>query len=185
MTPKRAFMMFSSISLVTLFLVSCATMNIPGGIKVSESGFDKSKEIIVKPGWVGNSIKLGLFKNSKMPKDQVFLSVVVIGAKLFSSGKNLKINIDGQKLEFEPIETTTTIETKSGASSGNIYIPAVNESSKAYLVSMDFIDKLNKAKSAVVKVELQNSYVEGEFSSGGYTTAKPGFQEFMLKAKEL
>ena len=168
--------------LILLSIISCASMpGMPGSISESKSEFDGSRQISMEPAWLYNSsIKLALFKNTKMGKNDIILTAVVKGAYNFSDGESLHFNIDGDIVSFRSIDSLTSIDTSSGHV-GNIYIPPSNWSSKDYVVNNDLIKRLINAERAVVKIDLRKSYVEGIFSSDAPTTARPAFRTFYQK----
>lgn len=168
------------LAISVLLMTACATMpGMPGFISESTSEFDGSKQIKMEPAWLYNSlIKLALFKNTKIDINDVVLTVVVKGTHSFSEGESLHFNIDGDIVSFKSIDLLTDINTSSGFVGSGIYIPPSNWSSKDYLVSKHFIQRLINAERVVVKVDLRKSFVEGVFSSDAPTTARPAFREF-------
>ena len=173
------------VSLIVLILDGCATPGMPGYISDSVSNFDGSMQINMEPAWLYNSpIKLALFKNSKMPDSTIVLIAVVKGAHSFSGGQSLHFNIDGKLESFSAIDNLTDIETESGFYGSGIYIPASNWSSKRYLITKDFLNRLIKAGDVWVKIELRKEFVEGRFSSDAPTTARPSFKDFYNKIEK-
>ena len=170
---------------VTLPL-ACAMPGTPGHIYESTSKFDNSKEITMEPAWLYDSapgIKLRLSKSTKMPKDQVVMDAIVAGAHSFARGKSLHFNVDGDIVSFVSIDELTDFETTSGFVGGGHYIPPSNWSSKRYLLTMDFLDRIINANRVIVKVDLRKTYMEGVFSTDAFTTARPAFREFCEKVR--
>lgn len=168
-----------------LGLAGCATL--PGSISERVSGFDKTKEIKMEPAWVATSfsdgsIKLGLYKTSKMDADKAILVVVVKGAVNFPPRESLQFNIDGNIVTFESIDTMTNIETEEGMYNSVAYIPALNWSSKRYEVTKDLIEKLINSKEVWVKVSLSREYLESKFSVDVPMGARTSFRKFYNKA---
>jgi hypothetical protein len=175
-------------TVTVLLLVACAISGpgVPGHIYESTSKFDNSREITMEPAWLSDSapgIKLRLFKSTRMPKDQVVMDTIVAGAHSFARGKSLHFNIDGDIVSFSSIDELTDIETSPGFAGGGYYIPPSNWSSKRYLVTMDFLKRIIAAERVIVKVDLRKTYVEGVFSTDGFTTARPAFREFCEKVR--
>jgi len=174
--------------LFILLISACATgmPGIPGAISESQSQFDGTKQVSMEPAWLYSTyIKLALFKNSKMNKDDIIMTAVVKGAHNFAKGASLHFNVDGDIISFNSVDSLTDINTSSGSVGSEIYIPPSNWSSKDYVVSKQFINKIINANKVIVKIDLRKSYVEGKFSHDGYTTARPAFREFLKKIETL
>ena len=167
-------------TLLGFILNGCASMpGMPGNIIENVSSFDGSKELTMEPAWLyDSSIKLSLYQNTKMNDTDVVLTAIVKGAHSFSRGKSLHFNIDGEIVSYEPIDSTTDIETSSGFYGSGMYIPPSNWSSKRYAINVDFIERLVSAERVIIKIDLSKSYVEGVFSSSAPTTARSPFREF-------
>ena len=166
--------------LLCLVLAGCVTL--PGAITERVSGFDKTKEIIMKPAQVNDGflnlntvILLGLYRTSKMAEDEATLEAIVLGAYNFSNKESLQFNIDGEKVYLESMDLLTNIETVTGGTY------AQNESSKRYLVKKDFIKRLIDGKGVWVRVNLARDYVEGKFSVDGMAAVRPAFRNFYKK----
>jgi len=168
--------------LLFLILTGCVSSStIPGSISENISNYDGTKELSIEPAWLyDSSIKLGLLKNTKMEKDDIVLIAVVKGTHLINSGESLHIRIDKKFFNFSSIDSMTDIKMTEGAYSG-IYIPPSNWSSKRYIITKAFLEKLINANDAWVKIELSKTYVEGRFSSDALTTARPAFKKFYEK----
>jgi hypothetical protein len=179
------------ISLFIVSLIGCAGMpGTPGYISKNVSTFDGTTELSMEPAWVcegwsGCALKFSLYKNTKMPKDDVILIVIVQGAELISRGESLHFKIDGELVNIQAIDQLTDIEAKSGYYGSGMYIPPSNWSSKRYYVKLSFIEKIVNANEVLVKVDLQNKYVEGIFSSDAPTTARSPFKRFLEKMSNL
>jgi hypothetical protein len=140
----------------------------PGGLSTTESKVEGTTEISVIPGWIpGSDMKLGVYRNNKMNKDE---AVLVVQTKLMTvqSKDGLSISIDGVKSNF------SSEDQLSDLSEGYF--------SKRFTVKIDYIRRMVSGKSVWVRVNGNGStYAEGEFSREGYTTAKPGFKKFLEK----
>lgn len=174
------------IILSVTILTGCASLaTLPGSMSENISDYDGTKEISIEPAWLYNSpIKLGLFKNTKMKKDNIVLIAVVKGTHLVDSGEALHIKIDGEFFNFASIDSMTDIETTEGFYGSSIYIPPSNWSSKRYIITKAFLEKLINANEVWVKIDLDKTYVEGRFSSNAFTTARPAFKKFNDKINE-
>lgn len=170
---------------ILILATSCAP-GMPGYISETVSEFDGTKEIKMEPAWIyGVELKLGLFKNSKMKPNEVILTAVVKGAYNIDEGKSLQFNVDGKIYKFASIDSLTNIDTTSGFYGNGVYLPASNWSSKDYIVTKSFIKELIEAQRAIVKIELDKEYIEGNFSSDAPTTARPPFSKFYKKLESL
>jgi hypothetical protein len=166
-------------------MVACTTAGIPGDVNESVSKFDGTKKILMEPAWACSmcSIKLGLYKTTKMPEHNAVMIAVVTGAHNFRGGKSLHFNVDGDFFSFASIDTMTDVETHPGYVAGNDYYPPSNTSSMSYWVTVDFVERLVNAKRVIVKIDLAKDYVEGEFPGDHFTTVRPGFRDFYEKVK--
>jgi hypothetical protein len=179
------------VPIISIF--ACATVpGMPGHVYEASSKVDNTREISMKPAWLCSSaldcnLKLALFKNSKMPEDKIVLIVVVRGAHNFSKGESLRFNADGQIFSFSSVDELTDIKTNPGYSDVSLgfYIPPSNWSSKRYIVSKNFIQKIINAKEVWARVDLSKTYVEGKFSVDTSTTARPAFREFYSRLEQL
>ena len=186
MTKKLSLIKLFSVTSLFVF-ISCATMpGMPGFISESSSDFDGTKQLSMEPAWLPYSpIKLALFKNTKMDKNEVVLSVIVKEAHIFGRDESLHINIDGDIVSFMSIDPLTDRKVSSGHYGNGFYIPPFNWSSKDYLITKNLIKRLIEADRAVVKVDLRKSYAEGIFSHDAPTLARPAFREFYKKMDNL
>lgn len=169
------------------FVSGCAAL--PGSIRESVSGFDKTNEIVLEPAWLykgtpglKTNIKIGIYKTSKMYSDKAILVVVVMGINNLSNKETLQFNIDGEILSFEPIDSLTNIETEPGVYDSVVSVQASDWSSRRYEVTKDFVKKLIEGKDVWVKVNLlSREYIEGKFSQDGIMLARPAFRKFYRK----
>ena len=172
--------------LFMLLISACVTgmPGMPGAISESKSQFDGTKQVSME--WLYSTyIKLALFKNSKMNKDDIIMTAVVKGAHNFAKDASLHCNVDGEIISFNSVDSLTDINTSSGFVGSGLYIPPSNWSSKDYVVGKEFINKIINANKVIVKIDLRKSYVEGVFSHDGPTTARPAFRKFLKKIETL
>lgn len=157
-----------------LALSSCATM--PGGVRVSESKVDGAQEVSLEPGWLYNSqIKVGLHHSSKMKPNEVLMEIQLSSAEGIESKDSLVVNIDGEIRKFSAADSKTNFQTYAD----NVW------SSRQYLVDVDYVKKMLAGKSVWMKVNTRGPvYLEGEFSKGGFTTAKDGFPKFLAEVEK-
>lgn len=161
-----------------------------GGVRpgtITENISSVGKEITLKPAWLsqGNSdIKLGLYKNLRMERDDVVLIVVVRGAHFYLDKRSLEVMIDGEKFSFDPIDITDVEASAKVAS--YTYFSDYDEVSQRYLTKKGFIRKLIDARDARVRVNRPHGFVEGPFSNDDpkLPSARFAFKEFYKKAWE-
>ncbi|MEH8018570.1 hypothetical protein MN202_15105 [Rheinheimera muenzenbergensis] len=172
------------IALVIAALSSCSSMpGMPGFIDVKESKFDGSKIVSMEPAFVGYSdqIKMGLYWQSTLPEEVILLTVWVRGAELFSSGKSLHFNVDGEFYSLDANDDSFNVKTTNGGVYNSVMIPPSNWSGITYRTSKNFIKKINSAKKVIVKVDLRAGYLEGEHTVSNPTSSKTGFVNFFKK----
>lgn len=167
-------MKYALLAIAALTLSSCATM--PGGVRVEESKVDGTREISLEPGWLYNSqIKVGLHQNTKMKPDEVLMEIQLSSAEGIEQKDSLVINIDGDIKKFSAADSKTHFTTYAD----NVW------SSRRYMVDVAFVKKMLEGKSVWMKVNTRGPvYIEGEFSKGGFTTAKDGFPKFLAELEK-
>jgi hypothetical protein len=172
---------------VFLLLQGCAsTPGSPGYVSTSKSEFDGSEQVTMKPAWIYSSpIKLGLYWNTNMPDSTFKLVTIVKGTHSFASGKSLKFNVDGEIVALKSVDQMTDYETSSGWSGIGVDIAPSNWSSKSYAVERSFARKLVESEEVMIRVVLEDSRVEGEFSTDAPTTARPAFEKFLSEVKKI
>ena len=163
------YVFLTSLLFASLFSVSCVSM--PGDVRYSESKAEGTKELAVDLGWVAsNGMKVGVFKNSEMEKDKATLEVCLYSNTIGTEG-SLLINIDGDKTIFKSFDKLSLIDKDTG-----------NQTcfKKRYGVTLSYLQKMVAGKSVWLKANTNNgTYIEGEFSKDGLTTAKTGFIKFL------
>jgi hypothetical protein len=180
-----------SVLLLMFLVVGCSSMpGMPGYIEVRKSSFDGSTQLSMEPAFVfrnndgfsGSDLHLSLLWRSAMNDNDVVLIAQVSGAKSIARGDSLHFNIDGQIESLKSIDELTSIEYEPGVYSA-VYIPGQNISSKRYVVTKEFIDKILYSSSVKVKLDLSKSFVEGIFTDTTTSSAYSAFNDFVKKAK--
>jgi hypothetical protein len=176
--------------LLPTLLVGCAGMpGMPGHITESESSFDKSVQLSMEPGMVfrdndgysGSDLQLALFWRSTMKPGELILEAYVTGAHNFSNEKSLYFYVGGEVTNFISIDQLTNIVYDPDLYGGTI--PGANVSSKRYLISSDFLDRLLVADDVRVKLDLGRTFVEGVFSDTSLGSAKQAFVKFIERVE--
>lgn len=173
----------SSLSYLLFIVFNCAGIpGHPGHISESTSKFDNTRYLTMEPAWLAetSTVKMSLFKNSKMPDSLVVLTVVLKGVHHISDEKSLLFNVDGQFFEFSSIDETTKYEYDEGVYSSYNYAPSTNWSSKRYPITTWFLNKINNAQDVRVKILLETEFLEARFSSD-FQNARSSFREFYKK----
>lgn len=191
MTTKKMRHVHNSYKLLVicffLSIVGCATTmvpGLPGHIGVDRSKFDNSTVLRLEPAWIKTDfgrpyIKLGLYKTSRMQKEDIVLIAVVEGAHNFDKDKSLTFNIHGGIVSFKSIDAITDIETSSGHYSNIAYIPPKNWSSKQYLIDRSFLQTILMAGRVAIRIDLRKTYVEGILTGSQANKAFNRFNEKM------
>lgn len=171
--------------LFVLLFSGCAAMT-PGGISVKKSDFDGSTEVVMTPAYVCKEgtfgscmIKLGLHRTSRMPADDVVMTVMIGSLEHFSADDGVQFNIDGEIVTLSSPDR----EVKFEVNSNTAYIDTW--AYRTYIVKKDFIKKLLDGTRVAMKVSTNKGYYEGVFSSDKPTTAKGPFGDFLQKAFEV
>ena len=168
-----------SLALSVGILSSCGPLS-PGRITQTTSSFDGSEQLIMEPAWLYNStVKLALFKSSKMPKDELILTAVVHGSHIFDDEPSLYFYIDGELSSLSSIDRLRDINAPDDFTGSGFYVAPSNWTSKDYLVEISFIEKIVAAKKVYVRVKLTDSYADGIFSNDAPITARKAFMDFL------
>ena len=177
--------------LLIFLLVGCSSMTgVPGYIEVTKSSFDDSTQLSMEPAFVfrnndgfsGSDLQMSLLWSSAMNKNDVVLIAQVSGAQSIARGDSLHFNIDGKIESMRSLDEFTNINYEPGIYSA-VYISGQNTSSKRYVVSKEFIDKILNASSVKVKLNLSQLFVEGIFTDTTTSSAYSAFKEFVKKAR--
>lgn len=169
--------------ILSLMFMGCVSLDTKGIVKsmynVPETGvsdFDGTKYIRMKnisciKKDVG--LLLDLYQDTKMAKKNiVILTLKVTGYHSIADGSSLHFNIDGEIIDLKTMDNITAIEEvyhsiyQPGYIGRDIYIPsiyspAVQASTKRYVITDTFVDKVANSKKVVMKVDLARTYVEG------------------------
>ena len=162
--------------LLLSFLNGCA-LTTPT-ILEKQSSFDGSYQQSIGPRglYVGSPIGFELYHRSTMEQDKVVLVAYIEGAELFSRGKSLHFNIDGEFVHLSAIDKLTNIEIYVGLGDG-YRVQYSNYSSKRYEVDLAFLRSVVDAKNVSVKINLDRAFTEGVFSNSP-VSAKAIFKKF-------
>ena len=173
---------------VVFICSGCAGMpGMPGYISESYSKFDNATELHMKPayGINGSGYKaLALFWSTRMDKNTVIMEVHITPAAVFSREESLKFRIRDKTFSFKSIDSTENIYSKEGAYSPGINIPSSLWASRRYEVPVSFIEKIIAAENPVIRIELLQAYLEGEFIDEPLS-AQRSFKDFLEKMAEL
>lgn len=171
-----------------LAIIGCTTLPNevkPGRVELTKSKFDNSTHIHMEPACLDSSIaRLGLYRNSKMPENEIVLIVVVKGAHLFAPKGSLKFIIDWNEVVFSSIDKLKEIEISEGIYGSDIYISPVNWTSEHYLIDRSFLERILNANQVAVRIDLKSKYILGAFSKDAPTLARPGFRKFFQAISE-
>ncbi len=163
------------IALTGAFMLVQSAQALPGSVRVTTAKLDGEKQVHVEPGHVpGRGLKavlmIGGFWSSKAPTEFT-LEVVYGGAKNIIG---MKLNIDGTIEELKPTESSTKTEVPYGTV----------VSTRRFVVSLDFLERMVAAEKCIVQVSLDGEFVEGEFHGGGPTTCRPALRKALVKIAE-
>ena len=162
--------------ILILSLASCASIpGMPGHITATTSSFDGSRAVSMKPTILitkSNNVPVlfGMYWNSKMENNTIVLTVRIARTVSISNGESLKFRVNGELFNFTSTDRFTAFGHNLGANS-----------SKRYIIPISFIDKINKAKSVKVRVELSKSYAEADYVLSASSSIKSNVIDFMSK----
>lgn len=171
------------ISIIPVIFSSCMTL--PGDISVQESKTSGVKTLVAEPAWVkenymsASGFKLGLNKSSNMPKDDVYLNIVMPYIENIDSKNGVTINIDGEKLYLSSPDLLTGHSVDSSAG----YV--TSESTKSFKVSVSLIKRMVEGKRVWISVSMGKTYQEAEFSRDEALGAKRSFVKFLSNVNKL
>jgi len=162
-------------------LIGCMA-GMPNNIRQTESTFDGSTELSMEPGLVygstdtfsGSAIQLGLFWNTKL-KDKIVITATVSGLERIENNNSLLFNIDGEITSLSAANSLTDYEIST---TGGIIS---DTSSKRFLTTRTFIEKLLSSQSVKVRLNLAGTYADGDFTADKASAAIRGFHSFMQR----
>ena len=179
------------IVIVTLLNSCASTPDIsPGYTREGRSTIDDSVELRMEPAYVfrragglsGSDLMLALFWRTSMPPSMTFVTAYVDGKHEIPRHKSLHFYVDDEIVSYSSFDTETDIKTEYDSSR---VFPRYLVSSMRYVLSLLLIEKIIAAKNVKVRLDLDNSYVEGVFSDNTPTAAKPAFAKFYERLREL
>lgn len=201
-----------TLPLILIFLsftgcVAASTgITMPGTLTVNKSDFDSSTEVSVEPvstwgddsnGQYNKGFKIGLYKSSRMDKNDVVFIARYMGIENIEKKDSLSFNIDGEIISLDAIDIATDLELDDTSSAGLPY--DMTSSSRKFQGNISLVNKIINSKRTVVKLNLLNGkYAEGVFISDEYENykaplgldfkvkkPKQAFSDFVIKLKEL
>ncbi|BEQ17005.1 hypothetical protein FAK_40710 [Desulfoferula mesophila] len=139
-------------------------MGLPGEVLTGRSEFDNSTYVQLVPVWCETKLGMGLYQNSKSQGDLWLLTVEVMGAHTIERYNSLQINIDDKIYTFDSISKQTHMKTHPGYSDYRLhyYRSAYNTSSRNYLVTDEFLEKIANSKKMIVRVIFTDGGVEAD-----------------------
>lgn len=168
--------------IMSLLFVGCVSLNTKEIVKsmynVPETGasdFDGTKYIRMKNiSCIKNvGLLLDLYQDSKMAKQNiVILTLKVTGYHSIADGSSLHFNIDGEIIDLKTMDNVTAFEEvypsiyQPGYIGSNVYIPSfyspgVQASTKRYVITNAFVDKIANSSKVIMKADLARTFVEG------------------------
>ncbi len=165
------------IALASLTVFTC-TATKPTTVKVTvvkEQAEDTGeRKLFMQPGWIPDSdMQLSLERSDDMPQNTVHLTAILTNKCMTLEGYNIVFNVDNELYFFPPMDGVPNCRTNTRVQN--------DETIRKYVITVPFIEKLIKAKQVYVSLE----YSEGDFSQGGFTSAKYGFKEFYAKVQQF
>lgn len=159
------------IVITTLIITGCANLplsqTLPGSVSDTKSEIDGSKTLYMNPGWLFNTpMQLGLVMFSTN-KTRILLTAKLTGIHKIEKTDSLAFNIDSEvvKLSADDEKTEHSVERTT------------KWSSKTYVINKQLLEKIVNAKRVFVNF----GGIEADFSKGGPTTAKNGFNDFFKR----
>ena len=167
------------IGLFLLFLVSCTSM--PGSISVEKVSYDNSVQIRMSPGFASTSLgslKIGFWKNTNMPKEQLIMIVRNDSIKKFSlNNPNFFMKIDGVEKSFSSLDKHTHCVV-AGPND-----PDISHCFQEYNISLDLLKNIQSSKDIKLKLNLMgNEFIENDMNSSYSTSVRSGVENLI---KEL
>ena len=174
--------------LLTSFLQSCEVMPKinPEHAKYSVSKSEVTGETIhsMSKGNIKSDIGMGVTLHKNSASKTGVMRVYVANGRAFSHGDSLSINVDGKIKKFKGLLATSLLEN---VGYGHLH------SYQAYTVTKEDLEKMVNAKKVFLRIDLLDSFVEGDFSHveitkemaeyiEGRSWAKEGFPEFIANA---
>ena len=183
------------ICLVLLGLTGCSSFPCSTGC-VSEhtSTFDGAKELSLSPSYIyrnnkgisGSDMRIGLYWSSSLPENNIVLILLPHKDKPVAAGTKINFNINGAITELSSVTKDKIKNLNPSTDSSTYFNPNVIEQMNVlyYVVQTDFVNKIISADDVRVRLDLENTYLEGYFSHDSAAAAKSDFNKFMAKLNE-
>lgn len=157
----------SVVLLVSLLAVSGCVMpngvKLPGNVSSTYSEFDKATETRLEPVWLFSepTFKIGLFKSTRMAKNDVTFIAEYVGIANIAGGNSLKFSIDGDIVSLPVSDSSTNIQTETQYTSSS--------SSRSYFGDIGLVKRILNSGTTLAKLSfLDGTYVEGTVISPEY-----------------
>ncbi|MGL1936430.1 MAG: hypothetical protein OCD01_15475 [Fibrobacterales bacterium] len=158
-------------AVASMVLVTCSTTK-PKTVTIEESAF--STKVTMQAGWLPDTeALLSLSASISDEAKELKLHAILPNRCNPDLDDALTISLDKELYFITPEKESIHCQLNSRTGS--------SETIQSYIITLPFLERLIKSEEVLVQI----NYAEGEFSTGGYATAKDGFVEFFEAYKNL
>ncbi|MBR9866957.1 MAG: hypothetical protein GYB20_07735 [Oceanospirillales bacterium] len=186
------------ILLITFFISISGCASTPcatGCVSEYTSTFDGTEELSMSPSYVyrsnkgvsGSDMRIGLYWSSSLPDDNIVLIVLPHKDKPVSTGTTINFNVSGKFDSFTSVTKDQIANLNPSTEAKTYFHPNVIKQMNVlyYVVEKDFIREILSAQDVRIRIDLENSYLEGVFSYNGRIGAKQDFINYMSRLKSI
>ncbi|WP_158681374.1 hypothetical protein [Pseudoalteromonas sp. T1lg88] len=182
------------VAIVTLLLVTgCSTSPLCSTACISEheSTFNGEKEVLMTPGFVyrsnegisGSDLRIGAYWSSSLEGSSIILIVLPHKDIPPPTGSKLSFNINGNIKSYPSVKKENIPNFNPSTQSRTYFNPNViaQMNVQYFMVTEEFLNSILDARDVRVRIDLENTYLEGVFSHNSAVAAKSGLIEFSKK----
>ncbi|MYM63411.1 hypothetical protein [Pseudomaricurvus sp. HS19] len=158
-----------------------------------ESTFNGEKEVLLTPGFVyrsntgisGSDLRMGAYWSSSLGGSSVILIVLPHKDTPPMTGAKLSFNINGNINTYAAVMKESIPNFHPSTHSDTYFSPNVINQMHAqyFLITEELLNSIVSAKDVRVRIDLENTYLEGVFSDSSSSAAKSGFIDFSRKLR--
>lgn len=184
-------LVFLSISISGCASTPCAT----GCIAQNTSTYDGAKELFMTPSYVyrnnsgvsGSDMRLGLYWSDGLPDDNVVLILVPHKDRSAMDSTTINFNINGKYQSFASVTKASIKNLNPSKKAAMHFNPRVISGLgyRYFVVNKSFLNGIVSAEDVRIRVDLENTFIEGIFSHDNNAAAKHKFSNYMERLDSI
>jgi hypothetical protein len=138
-------------------------------------------------GISGSDMRIGLYWSSKLSDDKIVLIVLPHKDNPVETGTAINFNINGKFTSFTSVTKDNIKNLNPSTEAVTYFNPRVIKQMNVlyYVVTKTFINEIINSQDVRVRIDLENTYLEGIFSHNNSAAAKHNFTEYMARLAEI